>query len=476
MRKLLLVVLLLCATLVAAFCASSYWAGAQARKQYESLLAKASSRSPAVLEKSYERGVFRSTAVTVVALQQASPGPGEGFKITLVNSIRHGPLALLKNRKPWRRIQPVQGVISSRLAPGPEQGEELKKLLEEIPELADSEIETVLFLDGSGESSLTVPAFQRKIPGEKEGQILLDWGGLSGKVKFDIALGQVLGSFRAPYADVGEGLLRVGAVKGEFNTHPGPMGLAVGETSLSCDFVAATQDGNTLFRADSLELLGGTGQTGDTLTASVQLRLHKLDKSGEKYGPLAVEIEGRKLDPAALARLKTGLEELQDRLAGKSDREVQDRLNALVLQCLSELLAKAPEIELKQLTMRTDKGDFSGKALLFFSGSGPGGPANLLMQLSRLGANVDASISCPLLAHFVTSGFQSELERSGFDPRKVADEARRKADILIEQLASENILVRQEETYTLSAAYKSGKLTLNGRTIPISDLLKTGRP
>ena len=48
-----------------------------------------------------------------------------------------------------------------------------------------------------------------------------------------------------------------------------------------------------------------------------------------------------------------------------------------------ELLAKSPEFEIKQLTLRTDKGDFSGRAKLSFDGPGKNLPGNILAITSQ---------------------------------------------------------------------------------------------
>jgi len=101
MTKILSVLVILCVVVAAAYCAASWWVGAQAQKNFEAVLAQKEAALPQWVEfttKSYERGIFHSTAVISVVLKKpvAAAGPEEALRFTMLNSVQHGPLVFSK--------------------------------------------------------------------------------------------------------------------------------------------------------------------------------------------------------------------------------------------------------------------------------------------------------------------------------------------------------------------------------------------
>ena len=94
-----------------------YWVGGQARKQHDLLIAQINALNYLdVSNKSYERGLFSSTALTTFTVTQ--PGAGDSIKFSLINSIHHGPFVFLESPHLKGSLQPVLAIIRTRLAPG----------------------------------------------------------------------------------------------------------------------------------------------------------------------------------------------------------------------------------------------------------------------------------------------------------------------------------------------------------------------
>ena len=303
MKKVLLVVLIFCALLGASYAGVSYWAGTQARKHYDLLIEKIARPNVEVVSESYERVIFTSRAVTTVTLKQPGAKPAL-LSFNIINSIQHGPFAFEGNPHLKGRVQPIQALISTHLAPGPQNGEELKKILDKFPELQSSEILTVLFWDGSGETYTDVPSFQKKIPGDKGKELSIAWGGFSSEAKFDVGLGEITGSFAAPSLGIGEDktIMRFGGLKGDFNSHPGIKGLMVGSASVSLDNFEIENDGYVSLHLRSTGVRGEAGISGDTVDNTLGFHFDELVATEESFGPFDLEFEARNLDADALVR------------------------------------------------------------------------------------------------------------------------------------------------------------------------------
>lgn len=475
MRKLLAALLLLLLVLSGAYCAASYWVGAQAQKQYERLLTQTSHYgSIEITTQKYERGVFHSRAITSVAVRMQ--GTGEALHFTLADTIQHGPLAFLTNPHATRRFQPVQAVISTRLAPSGENGKWLKNALEKIPELGSSEIWTVLFLDGSGESYMDVPSFQKKLPDSRGGELFLDWGGFHARTHFDMSLNEATGSFAAPRVNftAGDETLNVHDTKGDFSGRNGWKDIALGGVNVSCDNIAFTSAaGNVRLRLAGPGIEIGSGASGNTMNGSLRAYFEKLETNGDTYGPFTLELEARKLDPEALSRFQRNVKELG--MSGKSGEEIRKALNSCYLQLLTGLAVKSPELELKALRLESDKGEANAKAKFAMSGSGFS-LDNPLLLLTGISASADVYVSEPLLVYAVEAGYKGAVKSSEAGPgaERADIRVRQKAAKMLQLLEAQKILMREGESFKLSAAYKSGRITVNGRKIPLTDLLKGG--
>jgi uncharacterized protein YdgA (DUF945 family) len=462
MKKTLTIFLFLCLALVVAYGATAHWIGGQARNQHDLLIAQINNSNYMEASiKSYERGLFSSRALTTFTL--ILPGSGNPIKFNIIDYIYHGPFVFLENPHLKTSLRPVLAVIRTRLAPG-DPGEALKKMLEKIPELESSEVLTVLSIDGSGESYCDVPAFQKKFPDEKGGQVEVEWRGFIAQCKFDLQLGEAAGSYSSPSLQVTEPnqLLRVKDIQGNFNSHPGIKGISVGSAALSIGSIEGMEKENTPFNLTSLGLKAESGVSGETINGDLRLSFEKLEADGMGLGPFALEFEVRKLDAEVLSRFQKLVPEFRKKAAEQTGN-TNGEIEKLFTQIMVELLLNSPEFEIKQLEIRTDKGDLSGRAKLTFAGPGKNLAANILALLGSIDASAELSVSEALLYLVAENVF-----RDG--PAQDPESAKMSANGLIMGLMAAKYIISEGGSFKSSATFKHGILTVNGRRLDLSNL------
>jgi len=464
MKKILAALLFICLAMVLAYGGACYWVGGQALRQNDQLIAQINGYNfIEASNKSYDRGLFSSRALTTFTLTQ--PGGGDSIKFSLVNSIHHGPFVFLRNQHLKGGLQPVLAVIHTQLA-SDECSEDMKKLLEKIPELQSSEALTVISLDGSAETYCDVPSFRKTLTNEKKEQIEVQWGGFGAKSKFNVQLGEASGSYSAPSLQVTDknGLLRVNNIQGNFDSHRGMKGVSVGSMAFSIEGVEALDKGEPSFNLNSFGMKAESGFAGETVNGSIQLGFDKLTGGGLVLGPLTIEFEARKLDAEVLGRFERMAPELRKK-AAEGAGDVEDVTDLFVRKILGDLLAKSPEFEIKQLKIRTDKGDLSGRAKLTFAGLGENAAGNILAILSGIDASAELSVSEALFFFVAENAL-----RAGSAPDS-EPAAKHSAGEFAKGLLAQNIMVRDNGAFKSSAAYKHCRLSVNGRKMDFSGLL-----
>ena len=206
-----------------------------------------------------------------------------------------------------------------------------------------------------------------------------------------------------------------------------------------------------------------SGFSGETVNGSIRLVFDKLTGGGLVLGPLTIEFEARKLDAEVLSRFENMAPELRKRLPGPPGRD--EATDLFVRKILGDLLAKSPEFEIKQLKIRTDKGDLSGRAKLAFAGLGENMEGNLLAILGGIDASAELSVSEALFFFVAENAF------SGGSTPGSEGAVKHSAGEFAKGLLAQNIIVRENGAFKSSASYKRGRLSVNGHKMDFSGLL-----
>ncbi len=482
MKKIAVVVVLVFVLLGAAYCGAGWWLGAQAQKQYEiavdqkiPLYLRLPKENPYIQLsiRSYERGIFHSTAVTSVVLNIPD---GQPLRFLVINSIQHGPIAFSQAHDTGRSIQPAMAVISTTWAGEGEAGDAIKGLLEKIPELKSSEIQTILKFDGSGESYANIPAFKKTSPNNKGQDLTVDWGGLKGQWRFDILSNKASGFFSIPTFAVSDPdqQLVLKSLTGDFDMQQGEKSFATGEVKIACENMEFRGgNGAAPFNMKSAMLRESSWFSGDAVNVSITTGFEKLTAEQMNFGPFAFELELRKLDSGTLARFQQKMQGLQAQLFGKPGEETVEQLSILYKQFLTELLAKSPEMEIKQFKATTPWGDFDARFFVSVSEAGGLIVENPLAALTSVSASLNASVSERLLNIIMQSGIKSDLQKEGInDPAMVEGIAAERTKSLLQDLLANNLIVRENQNIKASAAYQPGQLIVNGKPLSLQDFLR----
>jgi uncharacterized protein YdgA (DUF945 family) len=238
---------------------------------------------------------------------------------------------------------------------------------------------------------------------------------------------------------------------------------------------ASSNEGEPVFRLESPSIQAETDVSGETIHGSFRAQFDKLAAGGDIYGPFNFDLEARKLDPVAIGRFQQNLKNLQDQMPDKSDEDLMSGFTSCYKQLLIDLLAKSPEVELKQVRINTSRGDLTGRMNVAVAGPAGDLTGNILFLLSNLTANADVAISEPLLFFLMENSFRNEFESSGNRPDspEVQMAARAKTTGIVQTLLAQNLVVREKGSLKTSASYKAGKVTVNGRKVNVMDLLNS---
>jgi uncharacterized protein YdgA (DUF945 family) len=484
-KKLFVIVILLLALVSGLWGGAAYWFGVKAEQQYRVLLQQVSqSQYLKLVNESYSRGFFESKARTVleIRLPRGTAGENQPFQLTLAQDIRHGPCPLGKSPDEKWQIKPVMATIETRLILSPETQSRLAELCAQIPELASMRDYTIIYLDGNGEEHLLIPAFQHTFG--QEDKVAVDWKGLSLQVNFTADLKGLTGSLSMPGLEiVGEDLdLRVEDVRSTFNSHEGVDGLWLGEASFDVaglEFADTRESEPNAFLIQGFSVNTSSKASGDNINCLVAVRTDQLQFDETQYGPGAFEMEFLNLDAASLARLEETVREQQAQPPQQSAEEAQIMLLARYLEILPGLLKNSPEIEVRQLDVKTSLGDFTGKAKLAFDGRKLESTQSLLALASAITAEAEFKVGERLLRRVATdmmgdkiaAEWQEQEEEAPSDD-EIDDIVSARIDQQLEALMEQNILVKENEDYRASASYKAGQIVLNGRPLSLQNLMQ----
>ncbi len=436
-----------------------------------------------VVNEGYHRGVLVSHARTPVEIkipsqtgenkQEAAENPNANsvVRFVLVHDVYHGPFPLtskLYKAKYWPK--PVMAVIETRIEIDPETYEPLKLAFQKIPELSGAKNSTVVTLGSDGEAVFEIPPFTRDIQDSNSGEsVNVAWKGLTGLFAFKPQQGVCTGSLHAPALDITakDGVLAFGGMESSVDMHRGASGLFVGDSMCGIadiHFVNKAEAQPMEFSVANLRMKSAGKETGPDIDFSLILEMDHLLANGASWGPGGLELQLRKIDAASLVKLRSALQELQSKRSGISEDELLKTMGEQFTQLGPGLLKDSPELELKRMDLKTDKGDFSGTAKFGFEGLDPKDAGNIITLATSLYATAEVSIAETLFHGLLVNALN------------VADsteaEVQATTDQKVNELLQEKILVREGQTLKAAAAYKGGVLTLNGVELPLLNLFQ----
>ncbi|HWP92424.1 MAG TPA: YdgA family protein [Thermodesulfobacteriota bacterium] len=458
------VILIFVALIVLAVVGTTYWFGVEAEKTYKNIQEGLSQYGNVeIIKRKYNRGWFSSEAETELGIRV---GTKKIASLILNDRISHGPIPIRELIGRDSRLKPVQAIINSTIRTIPGTGNELTDLLAEMP---PPQIKTTVEIKGHGESLISMPPFAHQ---DREGNGSIKWQGVYGSAKFSPNFRQITTDIKSPGLELTSDEFEL-SIKGiEFDSQlrshvpdlynpTGDMNLTIGNVNVE------NRKPQERYSIEQLKLYGGTELTGDNLVAKSTFSFENLNTGAENYGPGYYEIIIRNIDPSAWAKLQKMLRETQG--MDTSNETERDLLIGKIIDILPDLIKNSPEVELAKLSLKTDKGEASGRAKVTIDGSNPKIakiPFLLLMSVkAEAGFTIPEALTESILQNLARKNLLEKIEDLDEVPKgeDINELSKAAASEQVKKLIEQKILIPEGENLKLDASYERGVFKLNGQ-------------
>src|SRR4030095_7482417 len=336
------------------------------------------------------------------------------------------------------------------------------------------QVYTTVFLRGTGQGHVFMPAFTFPPDAQPEADIV--WDGLQGDVAVDAQGHHVTGAFQSP------GLQLVGAEK-KFALHDVSMRADVStkrrlvshsDTFVRVGSVAVTHrtHAQATWAVTVAELRATTATASGTLQAVADGQLATLRLADTSYGSGTSHLEFRRLHLPALRSLLQELRELQQDEPDLASVWLRLWLSGDLARLLSELAKSNPECMLTRLSLHTADGEIRASVQVRVDGNRLLAPG----YLSQLLQTIDAEAEGEAPAAWVRATAIAQVRRALRARSRLAawlpdpSLALARATLTGQQLRSlvaQEYLVLDGNIYKSKARYTQGQLLVRGKPVDL---------
>lgn len=441
-----------------AYAASAYILGGQAREQYFSALKEYERYGfVSLANQSYERGFFTSRAHTQVELRipdESQETEGDVARFVVNHAFYHGPLTGTGGdffrpglARVMSSVEPVAGDAGSG------------HLFAEFPELAGTVSEVHVGFNGHVAGDVRVPAINRSIDGEH-----VAWGGLDLRAEYAPATRVLRGQVNMPSLVVkaGEGSTELEALTGEFDLIEVLPLVYAGHVDAGISAMGIIPAKGEDVRVRNLRLSSNSSCDGSLYHFTQNIDLESVAVGASTYGPASCELSGKNINATALSEFQISFQNLY-RDMNETDSEVFfDRVGQLYADLFTKILAGKPELGMPHLRVITPHGDLTGAfSVKLLSPAGEAG-LNPLLLLQHLEAGAQMAVHEELLKGMLRIGMEKEADGQNLEEIVQQRYAER-----IEPLLAQNLLVREGGIISGKASFSNGRLSVNGKDMPL---------
>jgi uncharacterized protein YdgA (DUF945 family) len=431
----------------------------------------------------YTRGWFRSTAETWLVLPPEITNALQAYVpfvlthsaradgLTVVHRILHGPFPLGLRPGSTTSLLPVQTMLTSSLVPGVPGVSRDGQPAKALPIL---QVYTTVFLHGTGQGHVFMPAFTFPPDGQSEADIV--WHGLQGDVAVDAQGHHVTGAFHSP------GLQLAGQDK-KFALHDASMRTDVSterrhvsrsDTFVRVGSMAVTHrtHAQATWAVTGAELRATTATTSGTLQAVADGQLATLRLADASYGSGMSHLEFRRLHLPALRSLLQELRELRQDEPDLASVWLRLWLSGDLARLLSELARSNPECVLTRLSLHTADGEIRASVQVRVDGNrllAPGYPSQLLQTIDAEaeGEAPAAWVRATAIAQ-VRRALRARSRLAAWLPDSALDVlATTITDQQLRSLVAQEYLVLDGNIYKSKARYTYGQLLVQGKPVDL---------
>ena len=467
MNKIVTIVIVVAAVLIAAVAALPYWFGMQAEAAYQAMLKKMAEGSEfTVTNSSFQRGWFESTADTTFTLTNMPT-----VTVSVLHRISHGPLPLDDDFQ----LQPLLARMKSQISIGLPGG------AVKLPAMIGH---TNVYLAGNSSTRLVMEPYKKVAPKAGETDTFeLEWKGMTGEFNLSADYKNLKGEINAPVLQFSfkDGKFALNKINLSVDTQESASGLDFGNMALGVDKLVMDdrQKGETI-SLDGLRLSTATQEAGGNLNSTLTFQFRGMESGGSKQGAAQINMQLRKLDIATLVKFQKELRAL------RKQKMPPEQLNMLLLgktmEMLGQLAKKSPELEITKLNFKTADGEVTGKAKFVLDGSQLDVSGNPMLMLKALSGEGEVSLPdsiVRLLAEpdvrrdveaLKASGKLSEKEIAKLTPQRMAaitTQAIKELPQYKDNVISRLRLVPDGPNYKIVAALKDGQLRVNNEPLQL---------
>ena len=441
-----------------AYVASAYILGGQAREQYFSALKEYERYGfVSLVNQSYEQGFFTSRAQTLVELRipdESQETAGDVSRFVVNHVLYHGPLTGAGGdffrpglARVTSSVEPVAGDAGSQ------------DIFAAFPELAGTVSEVYVGFNGDVTGDLHGPSIDRDIDGEH-----VAWSGLGLRAEYVPSTRALRGKVDMPSLIVkaGEGSTELEALTCEFDMVEVLPLVYAGRVDAGISAMGIIPAEGEHVRVRNLRLTSNSSCDGSLYHFAQNIALESVAVGSSTYGPASCELTGKNLNATALSEFQTSVQNLYRNMSDTNSEVFFDQVGQLYADLFAKILAGKPELGMPHLRVITPLGDLTGAfSVKLLSPAGEAG-LNPLLLLQHLEAGAELAVHEELLKGMLRIDMDKEAEGQNLEEIVQQRYAER-----IEPLVAQNLLVREGGIISGKALFSNGRLTVNGKDMPI---------
>ena len=477
MKKIILVLLLL---IIAAVVGSPYYFGMKAEKQYNNIIAKIEESGNITVKKhQFERRFFNSTANTSFEIQNKS----KLITINSVDDIIHGPVNLLGLTKGNFNLNTFVAKVDSAASikiPVKTDTGEMKSL--EIKSQGNTDVG----FNGTADGQYIIPRY--KIIKKKE-ELVFDWSGLELNFIYDHKTKGFMSYFESKSLEITapETAVIVSGITGKSKTRDINQNLQslTGDFEMKIDSVKLDLPDSKI-DLNNLKFAGFSKTEKEKLQMGMKITGDEMVFNEDKFGPLIYDVSIRDIDSASWLKLQ----EAANTMKGNENKMEQ---GMQVMGILPELVKHSPVIEIKELNLKSDMGNFDASAIVKINGDKP----ELLQNLLLIGNTIEAEasvIASKSLVEFYLDKTEAKSDQEinlHADKNKQSNSMELDQDFIdskmaeklpikepeahprssLQELMDNNYITSDDKNFIFKATLKSGQVTVNGNPIALTPML-----
>lgn len=434
--------------------------GQRLEKNYHALLDELSAQSGGVtlVSKSYQRGFLRSQAVTEVHLNLPFfEADDSTVLLEIVHDLRHDFLPAVATSGGRRQWLPALAIIESRLADGAAN----RALLQKVPKLADAWSSTVVDFHNGTDNRFDIPAFQIEFGG---GAGSFACGGMTGEVVASEDLAQLRGTVGLPklaFTLDGAGI-RLEEANAEFKMEKAFESLYLGTMKSRFSHLVVQLSNAESYDFADIRVESDSRQNGQLVEYGEVVEVKGLTSGQQTLGSGRLDLQIRNINGPALGKFYNDIQVIQKKELPAE--EMTAAIQQAGIELLGGLSTEWPQIEVRQLQLTTPQGRLDAHALLSLAGKEKITAENIVTAFTRLQAEADVKVSRELALVFMDSTSADEGEKVGeVVPAGLTGATREKAEVQLTTLIGQNVFVAEGDNLKLSAVFRDGQFTLNGK-------------